>query len=1155
MSSIDALVVADGRARGAVTDALEEPATAGSFVVSTADTAGRALEILETASYDCVVCSREGVDAVDGFLEGVEERTRSVPVVIVAESFDEPTLEMAFGAGATDCLRLSDLEPGDRLAHRLERAVTASGTRRRVRALERSQRALEHAADAVVVTDREGTIEYVNPAFEELTGYSAAEAIGRTPRILKSGEQGRAYYERMWNAILEGEMWEEEIVNARRDGTLYHAHQLVAPIVDSEAGGSSDDGEIEGFVAIQRDVTDRRRVEDQLERSADTLSALHESMSDATRSTREKLERLLEIGTEHLEFPVGYVTEIDEEAGTQEIVAATGDPSLEEGQVDPLEETFCRRTIERDEPIVVDDTETDETWAGDPATNRFGYRCYIGARIVVGGTVTGTVCFAGPESRDELVLEAQRSTVQALARWIGHELDRRRYERRLERYEEIVDNVPVGVFRITAESGRFREVNPAVVEMFDADSTATICERELGELCRDPGRWEAIVEDLAAQGRVENAIVELETLAGDAFFGSVTAIQRVDDEDDLYVDGIVQDVTEREQAKAELAATTERLRFLFDRSPDAVVVHDREGNVLETNRTLRESLGYDRETLESMTVEEFEVGIDPDDLESLWTDAPLDSVLKLDGKHRRADGSTFPVEVWVSKIEYEGTAQFIALARDVTERRQRERELERRKAFVENVTDAITVLDGEIVEYASPGTQRVLGCEVDDLVGASLFEHVHPEDVSQVESTLEGILDEPDATDTVEYRFRCRNCESDWRWVESNVRNCREDDAVAGILVTTRDVTERKDRERELDRARTQLRQVIDLVPEMIYAKRRSGEYVLANQTVSELYGQPRDQVEGKTDEELLPSPAEAAQFRADDRRVIDSGERIHVEEEFTDVEGVTHVLETTKIPFEIAGTTEKAVLGYSRNVTDVKRQRDTLELLNQVVRHDVRNDMQVARGRAEMLEGHVDESAEPHLEEAVSAIDEAIELTKTARELTETLLEGTDETDAVPLAPVLESSVDSLRSKYPEASISLEAVPDVVVAADGMLESVFDNVLVNAVEHNDSAEPEVEVSVSTTGSFGDDEGGSDRESGSTVTVTIADNGPGIPDSRKEAIFGKEEKGLASPGTGIGLYLVDTIVSQYDGTVSVHDNEPAGSVFQIELRQVTPSAE
>ena len=121
------------------------------------------------------------------------------------------------------------------------------------KAYEREQTLFETQADAVekslFITDADGTIQYVNPQFELTTGYAAEEAIGRTPRILKSGEQDDAFYEELWETITAGDVWEATVTNERKSGERYRVEQKIVPVVD--------DGEITHFVSIENDVTDR----------------------------------------------------------------------------------------------------------------------------------------------------------------------------------------------------------------------------------------------------------------------------------------------------------------------------------------------------------------------------------------------------------------------------------------------------------------------------------------------------------------------------------------------------------------------------------------------------------------------------------------------------------------------------------------------------------------------------------------------------------------------------------------------------------------------------------------------------------------------------------------------------------------------------------
>jgi len=107
----------------------------------------------------------------------------------------------------------------------------------------------EAAPYAMLITSQNGEIEYVNPAFERMTGYSSEEAIGQNPRILKSKKQDSSFYDELWNTITAGEVWEEELINRRKSGELYRVKQTIIPIED-------DTGKITHFAAIERDISD-----------------------------------------------------------------------------------------------------------------------------------------------------------------------------------------------------------------------------------------------------------------------------------------------------------------------------------------------------------------------------------------------------------------------------------------------------------------------------------------------------------------------------------------------------------------------------------------------------------------------------------------------------------------------------------------------------------------------------------------------------------------------------------------------------------------------------------------------------------------------------------------------------------------------------------
>ncbi|MFT4945475.1 MAG: PAS domain S-box-containing protein [Halovenus sp.] len=128
------------------------------------------------------------------------------------------------------------------------------------------RRAAEAAGNAIYITNTDGVIQYVNPAFEEITGYSRGEVLGETPGLLNSGEMPEGFYETVWETVSAGEVWEGEVVDRRRDGEEYIAYQTVAPI--------ADDGEVNAFVTVQTDITERTEMRRELERHRDIVERL-----------------------------------------------------------------------------------------------------------------------------------------------------------------------------------------------------------------------------------------------------------------------------------------------------------------------------------------------------------------------------------------------------------------------------------------------------------------------------------------------------------------------------------------------------------------------------------------------------------------------------------------------------------------------------------------------------------------------------------------------------------------------------------------------------------------------------------------------------------------------------------------------------------------
>ena len=133
--------------------------------------------------------------------------------------------------------------------------------------------AVDAAANAIVITDRDGMIVWVNRAFTRLTGFTAAEAVGHTPGILKSGEQEPGVYRELWATIRAGHGWRGRLVNRRKDGSVYTEEETMTPVTD-------DDGVVTHFIAVKQDVTELREVSERLRARDDLFRLLLENALD-----------------------------------------------------------------------------------------------------------------------------------------------------------------------------------------------------------------------------------------------------------------------------------------------------------------------------------------------------------------------------------------------------------------------------------------------------------------------------------------------------------------------------------------------------------------------------------------------------------------------------------------------------------------------------------------------------------------------------------------------------------------------------------------------------------------------------------------------------------------------------------------------------------
>lgn len=287
---------------------------------------------------------------------------------------------------------------------------------------------IETMADGVFVLDPDGTITFVNGAVESFVGVDRETLVGGTfEQLAEAGLFEESAYERFAAAV-------GAIRNGDRNEVRETFEMDGGTAIEIRLCGRLAEGTVTGIVGTVRDVTDRHRALDAVERQQEAIYRLYRVDVDTELSVEEKLERALALGCEFLDLPIGFLSSIDD--GTHRIERIVGTDELAVGSSRPLESTYCRFTIESDDPVAIRDAEA-ELGPDEVAFAQSGISCYAGTKVHVGSELYGTFCFAAADARDRSFSPGEREFVRLLGLWAGHTLERQRFESTLRGLHEV----------------------------------------------------------------------------------------------------------------------------------------------------------------------------------------------------------------------------------------------------------------------------------------------------------------------------------------------------------------------------------------------------------------------------------------------------------------------------------------------------------------------------------------------------------------------------------------------------------------------------------------------------------------------------------------------------------------------------------------------
>ena len=214
--------------------------------------------------YDLILCGRESTDvAAFQLLRQVRQHDYGIPVIFLGDGVDQQAIKLAIAAGVGQRVAQGDAPKPRRARARLAISATHAAERRHRESeetLRKLWRSIEQSADTVIIMDRVGVMEYVNPAFEALTGYSRREAVGQTLTMLESEQQLDGIYEEMWKTVLSGNVFRGIVMNRKKNAETLIFEKVLTPLRD-------ESGQITHFIATGRDITERRKLESDLQQA------------------------------------------------------------------------------------------------------------------------------------------------------------------------------------------------------------------------------------------------------------------------------------------------------------------------------------------------------------------------------------------------------------------------------------------------------------------------------------------------------------------------------------------------------------------------------------------------------------------------------------------------------------------------------------------------------------------------------------------------------------------------------------------------------------------------------------------------------------------------------------------------------------------------
>ncbi|MGM0447613.1 MAG: PAS domain S-box protein [Methanobacteriota archaeon] len=590
------------------------------FEATPVESAAAGLDALSASTFDCVVSDYE-MSETDGIelLETVRERHGDLPFVLFTGEGSEAVASEAISAGVDEYLRKGAAsDQYARLAAAIDRVVSQTRSERR------AEQHLERVSDAYCEVDAGWRVQYLNARAVEMIGLDAEELLGERIWHLFPGTSGTDGESALREAAETGEpvRFEEHV---DRLGADFVVNAYPTP---------------DGLALYVRDVTEERERERELRELSERLQLAVEGANVSVWDWN--------VQTDEVRFDERWAAMLGYDTSEIAFELASW-----EDRVHPDDLSSAWGAIEAH-------------FAGETDL----YQCDYRVRTKAGE-------WKWIRDRGRVV---ERTDEGDPRRAVGIHIDvteEKTRERELERYHRIVDELPESVC-VYDTDGRFTLANDHLAEVYDTDPEALVGEQSrLIDRVRKGADGDPFAALVAGDRGSLTGTTELDLpRKPDAIIDFALTRLVIDGEFDGVL-GISRDVTDKRRRQQRLERTSARLEALFERSPDMIDIHDEAGEIVDANRAMTDTLGYDREEIVGMDVWEVDTELDREAGVRHWNELETDETVRLEAMFARADGSTFPVEVHVRRIDVQGEDRFLASSRDISERKAYERRIER----------------------------------------------------------------------------------------------------------------------------------------------------------------------------------------------------------------------------------------------------------------------------------------------------------------------------------------------------------------------------------------------------------------------------------------------------------------------------------------------